>query len=204
MPQETIQVAFNWYLAPPASNLENHQQVCPTRDVFQARLDKLYRESTVPSLLSPEDASLLVAVVGEIGNNCFDHNLGQWKDAMGCWFSWSMDGKEEKILVVVADRGQGVFNSLKMVKPDLKSEEEALKIAFEKRISGRSPEQRGNGLKFVRTIVNGPMDRGLIFCSGARFVRWGGYPDFAQTVAIDKINGKQGTGTLAFLLWGKQ
>jgi hypothetical protein len=37
--------------------------------------------------------------------------------------------------------------------PNLSSDKEAVEIAFTKTISGRSPEQRGNGLKFVASVV---------------------------------------------------
>ena len=37
--------------------------------------------------------------------------------------------------------------------PDIKNDQEAIEIAFTKTISGRSPEQRGNGLKFVAAAV---------------------------------------------------
>jgi hypothetical protein len=39
------------------------------------------------------------------------------------------------------------------VRPELSSDAEALRIAFTERISGRAPEQRGNGLKFVRSVL---------------------------------------------------
>ena len=47
------------------------------------------------------------------------------------------------------DFGCGIKKSLSKVKVDLKSNMEALRIAFTQIISGRAPEQRGNGLKFV-------------------------------------------------------
>ena len=38
---------------------------------------------------------------------------------------------------------------MQTVSPELSSDSEAIKTAFAKRISGRMPENRGNGLKFV-------------------------------------------------------
>ncbi len=93
--------------------------------------------------------SLVTAIAGEIGNNSFDHNLGNWADIPGIFFSYSLRSK----YVVLADRGQGILATLKRVRPELTSADEALKVAFTETISGRYPEFRGNGLKFVRSII---------------------------------------------------
>ena len=55
--------------------------------------------------------------------------------------------------VVLADRGQGILTTLKRVRPELVDSSEAIKMAFTETISGRYPETRGNGLKFVRSII---------------------------------------------------
>ena len=52
-----------------------------------------------------------------------------------------------------SDRGQGILKTLRQVKPELANDQKALKVAFTEVISGRAPEARGNGLKFVRKIV---------------------------------------------------
>ncbi|MBI2062198.1 MAG: hypothetical protein HYT64_00670 [Candidatus Yanofskybacteria bacterium] len=55
---------------------------------------------------------------------------------------------------------------LKRVKPELSTDEEALQVAFTEILSGRSPESRGNGLKFVRKIIfENPI--GLLFQTGS-------------------------------------
>lgn len=120
---------------------------CQTRDVFQARLETF---QTGLSRISPlTTVSLITAIAGEIGNNSFDHNLGNWPDVPGIFFAYSMrTGK-----VVLADRGLGILATLKRVMPELTDADEALETAFTKTISGRFPEARGNGLKFVRSIV---------------------------------------------------
>lgn len=106
--------------------------------------------------------SLLVAVSGEIGNNSFDHNLGNWPDTPGIFFAYDI----HKRTIILADRGRGVLTTLKRVKPELHTDEEALQVAFTEIVSGRAPESRGNGLKFVRKIVaENPI--GLLFQSGA-------------------------------------
>jgi hypothetical protein len=55
--------------------------------------------------------------------------------------------------IILADRGLGILFTLKKVRPDLNNHKEALKVAFTETVSGRAPESRGNGLKFVRNIV---------------------------------------------------
>lgn len=126
----------------PASNM-----YCQTRDVFQARLEQF--QSRLSHIVSLSTVSLVTAIAGEIGNNSFDHNLGNWPDIAGIFFSYSIRNKE----VILADRGQGILATLKRVRPKLASADEALKIAFTETISGRFPETRGNGLKFVRSII---------------------------------------------------
>ena len=120
---------------------------CQTRDEFQARLEKL--QSVLKNKVSLSMISLLSAVAGEIGNNSFDHNLGNWPDVPGVFFSYDM--KEN--IIILADRGQGILATLKRVKPELTNADEALKVAFTEIISGRMPEARGNGLKFVRSVI---------------------------------------------------
>ena len=48
--------------------------------------------------------SFIVTIVGEIGNNAFDHNLGTWRDEAGLYFYYDISSR----LVVLADRGLGI------------------------------------------------------------------------------------------------
>lgn len=120
---------------------------CQTRDVFQARLERL--QSRLSKIMPIGIVSLIVAVAGEIGNNSFDHNLGNWPDIPGIFFSYAIRNRK----VVLADRGQGILTTLKRVRPKLTSSSEAMKVAFTETVSGRYPETRGNGLKFVKSII---------------------------------------------------
>lgn len=121
---------------------------CPDRSIFKARLSRL--ESELKSVALLENVySLITAVAGEIGNNSFDHNLGNWPDAIGIFFGYSVKEKT----IVLADRGQGILTTLNRVKKNLTTHQDALKTAFTEIISGRAPENRGNGLKFVREVV---------------------------------------------------
>ena len=122
---------------------------CSNSAVFQTRLTHMQDVLiTMPQLRSI--FSLLVAVAGEIGNNSFDHNLGIWPDIAGIFFAYDINKRN----IVLADRGVGVLATLKRIKPELNNDEEALRVAFTEILSGRSPESRGNGLKFVRKIVS--------------------------------------------------
>lgn len=121
---------------------------CPTRDVFQARLEQLLVD--MKQHLSQKNLPFLInAIVGEIGNNSFDHNLGNWPDKIGIYLAIDLVARR----VVLADRGQGVLATIKKVRPTIKDDRKALQVAFTEVISGRAPEQRGNGLKFVRQVV---------------------------------------------------
>ncbi|MDR0322472.1 MAG: hypothetical protein LBI28_13310 [Treponema sp.] len=116
---------------------EANKYFLSTRDVFTARLQNYIIETK---------KYLEAAVIGEIGNNTFDHNfIFEENFPWGVYCNLSYKGK----YITLADYGVGVRRSLLSVLPSIISDFEAVEIAFTKRISGRSPEQRGNGLKFV-------------------------------------------------------
>ncbi|KKQ27501.1 MAG: hypothetical protein US42_C0008G0012 [Candidatus Magasanikbacteria bacterium GW2011_GWC2_37_14] len=143
----STQGAIKWAYEQKAPELKQ-DYYCETRDVFQARQDKLPKE--LIRITNNEQISfLLSAVVGEIGNNSFDHNLGNWPDVPGIFFKIDVAEK----IIILADRGQGIFMSLQKIKPEIKNYLEALEIAFTEIISGRTPEHRGNGLKFVKRVI---------------------------------------------------
>jgi len=121
---------------------------CYTQDIFAARLNRTALELDRDSdtrILTP----LIIAVTGEIGNNSFDHNFGNWPDVPGIFFAYDIN----KRIIVLADRGVGIRATLLRVQPNLKNDIAALSVAFTERLSGRFPEQRGNGLKFVNNIA---------------------------------------------------
>jgi excisionase family DNA binding protein len=121
---------------------------CANQDIFRARLDRLAHLLTE----NPGDsaaASLVTAIVGEIGNNSFDHNLGNWPDMSGLFLGYDLNRR----VVVLADRGIGITATLLRVRPEIANDSQALTIAMTEYVSGRTPEQRGNGLKFVRMVA---------------------------------------------------
>lgn len=118
-----------------------------TQDRFRARLERmaiLINKDAELSALAP----LVTVIAGEIGNNSFDHNLGNWPDVPGVYFAYDL----EKHLIVLADRGVGIKETLLRIRPNLKDDLDALTVAMTERVSGRSPEQRGNGLKLVTNV----------------------------------------------------
>jgi len=118
---------------------------CATRDVFEGRLAKISQSLQRDFGFAEDDSFLLTALIGEIGNNCFDHNLGHWRYEPGLQFSLSR--QNDLAIVTIADRGRGIHGSLMSAFPEISSSHEALSLAFEKKISGRHPENRDNGLK---------------------------------------------------------
>lgn len=169
--------------------------LCETRDVFLARLSRL--GSFARAGLKEDELPLAISVAGEVGNNCFDHNLGNWRDVPGCWFEAQATGG--RLWVCIADRGQGVFRSLTRVDPTIPDEQAALVAAFEKVISGRAPENRGNGLKFVRNIIVTGERRGLACRSGAGLVEYGRLGADCRT-GLARFSSQPG-GTITLILW---
>ncbi|TRZ78473.1 helix-turn-helix domain-containing protein [bacterium] len=138
---------------------------CQTSSDFNARLAKM--ENVLKQMSGFEKLySLIVLIAGEIGDNSFAHNLGKWPDTSGIFFGYDL----AKGIIVLADRGLGILETLSRVQPQLSSHVDAVEVAFTEFVSGRAPEKRGNGLKTVRNVVlKWPID--LFFTSGDAEVR---------------------------------
>jgi hypothetical protein len=120
---------------------ENDDFFSKSRDIFAARIQSYILETK---------KYLEAAVIGEIGNNTFDHNFAFERSLpWGVYCNLLYKHK----YIVLADYGRGIRQSLLSVLPAIVSDTEAVETAFTKRISGRSPEQRGNGLKFVSETI---------------------------------------------------
>jgi len=145
--EDIFALAFKWWSNQPLPADPKPEFYCPTNDYFRFRLDKFNKELENAEI--NVDIPLLTAIAGEIGNNSFDHNLGNWPDVPGIFFTYDLNKRQ----AVLADRGQGILNTLKRVKPSLQTESEAIQTAFTEILSGRAPETRGNGLKFVRQVI---------------------------------------------------
>jgi hypothetical protein len=59
----------------------------------------------------------------------------------------------ESHFCIIADRGQGVKSSLSKIYQLVHPEESFLEVAYQKVITGRAPEKRGNGLKFTKKNI---------------------------------------------------
>lgn len=142
---------FDSILVNERDNL-NIQEIyhCSTKDIFGARLGKflmMYRNLG----LNDNQAQYMTAILGEIGNNVFDHNLGNWPiDVTGAIIIGQRFPKKKELEIVVADPGIGFKQSLHRKDPNLKNQVEAIKLALQKGVSGRIEEARGNGLKYVQ------------------------------------------------------
>ncbi len=160
-PSDLFNLALEWASAKSVSDSPIPNKLfCQDSSMFEARLIKLGSSLQLISGLD-QIFSLIVSAAGEIGNNSFDHNLGKWPDVTGVFFGYNIEKRE----IVLADRGLGILNTLKYAVPDLETHQEALNIAFTQFISGRAPENRGNGLKYVhKIVVENPIS--LVFVSG--------------------------------------
>lgn len=138
---------------------------CERPDRFTSRVAKMGAELQNSARVSEDLASLLTLVTGEIGDNSFAHNVGNWPDVPGVFYAYDID----KRIIVLADRGRGVKTTLQQIRPNLTTDTEALKVAFTEIVSGRNPEKRGNGLKVVRRIAESNQI-GLLFRSGVGVV----------------------------------
>lgn len=158
---------------------------CPTRSVFEVRLQR-FSTMLEASGVAGDFFSLIVSAAGEIGNNSFDHNIGNWPDDPGVFFGYDT----LKGIIVLADRGQGILATLERVRPELRDHAEALRVAFTEIVTGRAPEKRGNGLKFVRRKVVEKGAASIIFQTGdARLSMAAGASEFAIETVKDSIRG---------------
>lgn len=118
---------------------------CATRDVFRARHDKWFNQQT--KNIGVVKAAQLLTIIGEVGNNSFDHNLGHWQNSPGlCFYT-------EQGVILLYDQGRGIEKSLSAGGHKFASSAEYLSAALTQRITGRAPERRGNGLKVSLRMV---------------------------------------------------
>lgn len=194
-----LKAAQIWFSSINKPTESAEEFVCMARDVFNARLNKIH--SVTGPKLTEEDLALVIAVTGEVGNNSFDHNFGNWHDVSGCWFQIEVTGN--KLWLCIADRGQGIYKSLSRVDHSLRDDQAALITAFEKTLSGRAPENRGNGLKFVKNvIVESERPAGLACKSGTGMIKYG---QLGQECLQELTNyPPHPIGTITLILWSLQ
>ena len=189
---DIVAIGWLWATIEKANTLAD-EFYCERQDRFSSRLAKfsevlLQNESN----LSDDLVSLLTLVTGEIGDNSFAHNVGNWPDVPGLFFGYDIDRR----LIVLADRGRGVLTTLHQVRAELFDDQAALRVAFTQILSGRDPEKRGNGLKVVRRTVQNSQIR-LRFQSGTAVVQ------LNQTIQRLRIRTSTSPirGTFAVITW---
>ncbi len=161
---DLCQLGLVWATSEIAPELPS-EYYCERPDRFTSRVAKMGSELQNAGKVSEEFASLLTLVAGEIGDNSFAHNVGNWPGVPGIFYAYDIT----KRIIVLADRGRGVRATLKQIRPNIATDTDALKVAFTEIVSGRNPEKRGNGLKVVRNVVESK-DIGLTFRSGLGLV----------------------------------
>ncbi len=142
---------------------------CRYGDEFNARLgqfERMFRNFG----LNDEDAKRALVIFGELGNNVFDHNLGNWPTNFSGSIVVAQNYPQKKrIECVIADAGVGFLGSLRAAFPALHSDLEAIQKGLEG-YTGRIGETRGNGLKTIQNwtinnfhgILNIHSGRGLV------------------------------------------
>lgn len=119
------------------------------RDQFEASLPSVIRFLQEKGF-QEEDVYRITAIVGELGNNTFDHNLGKWPNGfIGCFLALRVHKTEKLLEMVIVDLGVGFQESLKAHDPTPRSEQEAIIMGL-KGATGRIGEKRGNGLRTIR------------------------------------------------------
>ena len=105
---------INKVLAQYASNTLDKDSFSSFRDIFNARLD---------SSISQTNQYLISALIGEIGNNSFDHNYNfQPGMPKGVFFDYTTFEKT----AILVDYGRGIHATLLKVQPDIQTDEEAM------------------------------------------------------------------------------
>lgn len=122
---------------------------CRYVDEFNARLghfERMFRNFG----LNDEDAKRALVIFGELGNNVFDHNLGNWPTNFSGSIVVAQNYPElKRIECVVGDSGVGFFGSLRAAFPKLQTDIQAIQKGLGG-YTGRIGEKRGNGLKTIQ------------------------------------------------------
>lgn len=184
-----LEEIINWLSTGHKSRyIEEH--FCNTRSEFNGRLFSY--ETILKNKFSEDCLYLITSSFGEIGNNCFDHNLGYWKDEPGCLFI------RNESYCLIADRGQGVKSSLSKVYTLQSEDDSYLSVAFSRVITGRAPEKRGNGLKFSKRSLS-KCNLNLYCSSNSEQIYLGAFEKEFENPFLNSQLSFQ--GTLTFIYW---
>ncbi|GEM_PF-926733 len=157
-PQFMDAMGYGAFLAPLNSlpmvehpNLNLHEILhCTYRDEFNARLSSNIRLMLRNFGLRGEDEQRVTSLIGELGNNVFDHNEGVWPTNVGGAIMVAQNYPEKKFIeIAIADPGIGFLGSLKVRDPNLANDVDAIQLGLTG-VTGRVGEKRGNGLRLVQ------------------------------------------------------
>lgn len=139
------------------------------QDEFNAKLGNFLRMFTSFGL-DTSNVFRATALVGELGNNVFDHNSGNWPtDIGGCIIACQNYPKRKSIEIAVGDPGIGFKRSLKTAFPDLPDDIAAIRKGLAG-FTGRVGEDRGNGLKLIQKWTLNNFSGNVIIQSGEGLV----------------------------------
>ena len=178
---DLFQMAHDWVTSQKSFPLDLY---CSNSAVFIARVTKM-GDLMMRNEATKDKFSLIVSIAGEIGENSYAHNLGQWPDIPGTFFGYDLNKRQ----IVLADRGLGILETLRRVRTNLSNHKQALEVAFTEIISGRAPEARGNGLKYVRKVITENQINLLFQTGDAKLELQGGSPDLKITNSSDNFHG---------------
>lgn len=143
---------------------------CVASDAFSARLGRF--ERMFHSFGLDDDlVKRATVLIGELGNNAFDHNLGNWPtNVSGVFIAAQNYSKLRRVEVAVGDPGVGFRVSLHNAFPDISNDVEAIKKGLAG-FTGRVGEKRGNGLKVIQHWTVDNFSGTLTIRSGNGLVR---------------------------------
>jgi DNA-binding transcriptional MerR regulator len=116
---QTLGLAWATSALPPELPKEFYSE---RPDRFTSRVAKMGAELQQSKNVSEYLASLLTLVAGEIGDNSFAHNVGNWPDVPGIFYAYDIT----KRIIILADRGRGVKATLQQIRPSLATDVEAM------------------------------------------------------------------------------
>ena len=129
------------------------------KDSFYTYANKdMIATALADSKIGEDEIDTIIALLGEVIDNAFSHNLGKWDPIIGpvVIFLMQHNQQEGKLHFSVCDFGIGFLGTLKHNYPDLKTEGEAILRALSPEVTGRDPQRGGNGLNFLReNVFNG-------------------------------------------------
>lgn len=108
--------------------------------------------------VSVENISLIASSLGEVVDNAFSHNLGRWDPSIGPLgvFLAQIFPKKRELCFSFCDFGVGFLSTLQKNYPEITSQKEAIELALQPNITGRSQRQGGNGLDYLKkNVFNG-------------------------------------------------